>query len=1032
MNSAHSEAVFETVIERSLLDSGWHRGSHDGYLPDLGLDMAEVFAFLGATQPREWDRVRDFYPGGPDEAQRAFGKRLAQEIDSRGTLDVLRHGVKDRGVHLKLAYFRPAHTVAEDALVEYRANRLTVTRQLHHSEKNPHDSLDLVLFLNGLPVATAELKNHLTGQTVEDAKQQYRHHRDPTDLLLSRRAVVHFAVDPELVFLTTKLAGEKTHFLPFNTGSEGPGVSGAGGNAPASGDGYRTSYLWEKIWQFDNWLDLLRRFVHVQNPKGAEGKTRGRKPSELTTIFPRYHQWDSVLRLSEHTARHGAGSNYLVMHSAGSGKSNTIAWLAHRLSSLHTPGDAAEIDAEAAEAGLRPNEQVFDKVIVVTDRTILDKQLQDTIYQFEHVPGVVERITGTRGGSKSAHVAEALHDPTVKIVIATLQTFPYVLDQVTSIGKQRFALLVDEAHSSQSGESASDLKKVLLKLGSDDLDEGDPLTASAFARGRHPNMSYFAFTATPKPKTLELFGQPNAMGHYEPFHIYSMRQAIDEGFILDVLRNYVTYKTYFRLATDPANEAKEVDARKAKSHLVRFAELHPTSMEHRAEIIVEHFRQHTAQRLGGRAKAMVVTRSREHAVRLYKAIRNYVDLLGYSQPASLVAISGSLEIDGKDVTESSLNGFNESEVPDRFAYTRADDPNAKHTDKQEYRLLVVADKYQTGFDQPLLTTMYVDKQLRGVAAVQTLSRLNRTHPRKSQDDIFVLDLANEAEDIQEEFKVFHETAVTPPTDPNLLYTSQNTVMQFALLAESEMQSFVDAYLSAQQEAKTEAQWQRAHAALYRFAGPARDRFTHLQSEDPEEAEAFRKALRDYVRLYAFLAQVVPYSDDELERLYLFGKHLLNLLPRREDGSNDPGPLDLTHLRISRTGEHDMRLTPEGEQVLPGFAGGGSGKQAEPEKISLAELLDQINDKYGTNLTTHDIDADIDRAIEDNHLKASALNNTEETFADVFDSQFQDKVIERAEDNTKFLQKFLDDSELQEDYTRLARRRAYEMIHREVA
>lgn len=1033
MNSAHSESAFEAAIERSLLDSGWHRGSPDGYQPDLGLDMAEVFAFLGATQPREWDRVRNFYPGGADEAQRAFGRRLAQEIDARGTLDVLRHGVKDRGVHLKLAYFRPAHTVAEDALAEYRANRLTVTRQLHHSAKHPHDSLDLVLLLNGLPVATAELKNHLTGQTVEDAKWQYRTDRDPADLLLSRRAVVHFAVDPELVFLTTRLEGDKTRFLPFNTGSEGPGVSGAAGNPPAREGGYRTSYLWEQVWQFDNWLDLLRRFVHVQGPEAAGGKIRGRKPSELTTIFPRYHQWDAVLRLSDHVARHGTGTNYLVMHSAGSGKSNTIAWLAHRLSSLHTPGDAAELDPDAVASGLEANRQIFDKIIVVTDRTILDRQLQETIYQFEQVPGVVERITGTRGGSKSAHVTWALHEPSVKIIVATVQTFPYVLDQVSTIGRQRFALIVDEAHSSQSGESASALKRVLLKLGSDDVDdESDPLTASAFARGRHPNMSFFAFTATPKPKTLELFGQPNAMGNHEPFHVYSMRQAIDEGFILDVLRNYVTYKTYFRLATDPVNEEREVDARKARAQLVRFAELHPTSMQQRAEVIVDHFRRHTTHRLGGRAKAMVVTRSREHAVRLYQAIRDHVDLRGYSQPAALVALSGSLEIDGEEVSESGLNGFSEKEVPKRFAYTRADDPNAGRSDKQEYRILVVADKYQTGFDQPLLTTMYVDKQLRGVAAVQTLSRLNRTHQHKSQDDIFVLDFANEAEHIQREFHVFHETAVTPPTDPNLLYTSQRTVMEFALLEESEMRSFVDAYLAAQREATSEGQWQQLHAKLYRFAEPARDRFAHLQAEDPQEAEAFRKVLRDYVRLYAFLSQVVPYSDGDLERLYLFGKHLLNLLPRHEDGSFDPGPLDLTILRVRHTGDHDVRLNPEGEQVLPGFNEDGSGDRPEPDTITLAELLNEMNEKYGLNLTPHDFDADVGRAIEDEHLKASALNNSEETFGDVFDSRFQDKVIERAEDNTKFLRKFLDDEQLQEDYTRLARRRAYEMIHREVA
>ncbi|ASU78946.1 type I restriction endonuclease subunit R [Actinopolyspora erythraea] len=1032
MNAPHGEAAFEAAIEQALLDSGWLKGSPETYRADLALDMTEVFTFLGETQPREWERLRAFYPD-PDEAQRAFGKRLSEAIDQRGALDVLRHGVKDKSVLLRLAYFRPAHTVAEDALVEYRANRLTVVRQLHHSDKHPKDSLDLVLLLNGIPVATAELKNHLTGQTVEQAKHQYRHDRDPADTIFARRALVHFAVDPELVFVTTRLEGENTRFLPFNTGSEGPGVSGGGGNPPAEPGRYRTSYLWEKVWQPDNWLDLIRRFIHEQPDKSKQPNTRKSKTKQREVIFPRYHQWDAVLRMSEHVATHGPGNNYLVMHSAGSGKSNTIAWLAHRLSSLHTPGDEAGLDPEAVRAGLRPNQRVFDKIVVVTDRTVLDRQLQQTINQFDHVVGVVEPIDGKKGGSKSAHVSHALHDPGVKIVITTLQTFPYVLDQVANTGQQRFALIVDEAHSSQSGDSSKDLKRVLLKLGSDDVDEdGDPLTASALARGRHPNMSYFAFTATPKPKTLELFGTPNELGNYEPFHVYSMRQAIDEGFILDVLRNYVTYKTYYRLATEQANENKEVEARKAKAHLARFAELHPTSMRQRAELIVEHFREHTAKQLGGRAKAMVVTRSREHAVRLFLAIRDYVETRGYTEPDSLVAISGSISIDGAEYTESGLNGFGENELTGWFRYTRADDPNAAHSGQREYRLLVVADKYQTGFDEPLLTTMYVDKQLNGVAAVQTLSRLNRTHPLKSQDDIFVLDLANEAENIQAEFRKFHEHAVTPPTDPNLLYTAQHRVMHHALLVASEMRNFTEAYLSAQEQATTEAQWQRAHADLYRFTEPAKERFVHYQEREPEEAEEFRTALRDYVRMYAFLSQVIPYYDTDLEQLYLFGKHLLNVLPRGEDGSVDIGKIDLTHLRISKTGEHDVRVEPEGEQVLPGFSGGGSGAAAEPEKVTLAELLAEFNERHGTNLGEHDMLADVERVIADGHVQAAALNNSEETFADVFDSRFEDKVIERGEDNTKFLRKFLDDQEARDDYIRLARRRAYEMIHRDVA
>ncbi len=469
---------------------------------------------------------------------------------------------------------------------------------------------------------------------------------------------------------------------------------------------------------------------------------------------------------------------------------------------------------------------MFDKVIVITDRSVLDVQLQDTIYQFEHIPGVVEKISEKAEESKSAQVARALANETSKIIIVTLQTFPYVLDKLADVRDRRYAVLVDEAHSSQSGESAAALKRALLKLGSGDVDEdGDPLTASALARGRHDALSYFTFTATPKAKTLELFGTPDpGTANPRPFHVYSMRQAIDEGFILDVLRNYVTYKTYWKLANANPDDP-EVDPRKAGVQLARFAELHPTSMQQRAELIVEHFRAHTRDRLDGRAKAMVVTRSREHAVRLYQAIRDYADeVQGYRDCAVLVAISGEIEIDGMQHSEYTLNGFGERELPAAFAYTRADDPHAATSAKVEYRILVVAEKYQTGFDQPLLTTMYVDKPLKGVAAVQTLSRLNRTHPLKSQEDLFVLDLANEAEEIQQEFRPFYETTITTPTDPNLLYTAERAVLDHALLVESEMQSFAEAYLRAQGSARTEAQWQRAHAELYRFTdrpGPFR-------------------------------------------------------------------------------------------------------------------------------------------------------------------------------------------------------------------
>ncbi|MGI8647159.1 MAG: restriction endonuclease subunit R [Acidimicrobiales bacterium] len=1022
--SVHKEIAFEDAIERVLLGSGWHQGLPDGYDRKLGLDTDQLFTFIGATQIEQWKQLVHFDGGDQAATQRRFQQHLAREIDARGVLDVLRHGVKDRGVLIRLVYFSPAHTLADDALVQYRHNRLSVTRQLRYSTKAPDKSLDLALFINGIPVATAELKNPLTDQTVEHAKAQYRRDRDPRELLFARRTLVHFAVDPELVFITTRLAGEKTRFLPFNTGSSGPGIDGGAGNPAAHDDGYRTSYLWEQVWQPEAWLDLTRRFLHVEKVPDASssGRAGGRKNvHERPTIFPRFHQWHAVCALTEHAAHHGSGHNYLIQHSAGSGKSNTIAWLAHRLSNLHS-----------AE-----NEPVFNKVIVITDRSVLDRQLQDTIYQFEHRSGVVRKISEKSEGSKSDQVAEALSGETTKILIVTLQTFPHVLDKVTDLRGKKFALIVDEAHSSQSGESSAALKKVLLKLGTDDItDNDDLLTASALARGKHDTLSYFAFTATPKAKTLELFGTPHPVtGNLQAFHIYSMRQAIDEGFILDVLRNYVTYKTYWKLANGNPDD-REVDERKASAQLARFAVLSPASLEQRAEIIVEHFHDKVAAKLDGRAKALVVTRSREHAVKLYRKIKAYAQVRGYHDCGVLVAFSGELEVDRNPedkVTEPGINGFSESALPQKFGYTKADDPSAAANPQPEYRILVVADKYQTGFDQPLLTTMYVDKKLEGVAAVQTLSRLNRTHPRKSQEDLFVIDFANEAEEIKDAFAPFYESAIAAPTDPNLLYAAQRAVMDSALLIDSEMDAFVAAYLHAEQSAITDAQWQRAHADLYRFTDPARDRFAALMDDDSDAAEEFRSALRDYTRMYGFLSQVVPYVDPELERLYLYGRHLLNRLPRREDPGVDLGQVDLTHLRITRTGEHDVRLTPQGEQLLPGFTGDGAGSRTEPGQVPLSELIEGLNEKFGVNLGDGDLVVNSARdAMTAPKVKAAAFANNEEDFGHVFDGVFEDKLIARIEDNTVVLQRFSDDDVFKSELTSAARRYAYEALRRSVA
>ncbi|GII22715.1 type I restriction endonuclease subunit R [Planosporangium mesophilum] len=1055
MSPIHHESVFGDAIVASLLANGWELGNNTDYRADLGIDTAQLFTFIGATQADEWEELVTFYGGDRDAAQHGFAKRLDQAITTDGLLDVLRKGVKDHGVRIRVAYFKPSFVESDDILTEYRKNRLTVVKELAYATKQSDwgNRLDLTLFLNGIPVATAELKNPLTGQGVEHAKEQYRTDRDPSELIFSRRVIANFAVDPDLVFVTTQLRGAKTRFLPFNTGSEGPGKPGGKGNPPAGAFGaYATSYLWEEVWQWDNWLDLLERFVHLQKEKGADGRTR------KSLIFPRYHQWHAVKKLTAHAARHGAGHNYLIMASAGSGKSNTIAWLAHRLSSLHTSTDPAELDPDAVKAGLRSGSPVFDKVIIITDRRNLDSQLRDTVGSFEQTAGLVVKID-EKQGAKSEQLAKALSQETGKIVTVTLHTFPALVDYLkrnpTEIQGSKFAIIVDEAHSSQSGDAATSVRAVLRDLGLDS-DSDDPgatsaaapkdtapkdteakLTANAKKRQRSANLSYFAFTATPKHKTLELFGTLDETGTYRPFHTYSMRQAIEEGFILDPLRNYVTYNTYWKLVNENPDE-REVDPSKANSLLARYALTHDSTVAQHAQIVVEHFRAHTAGRLGGRAKAMVVTASRHSAVQMARSIKKYIKDLGYPDPGVLVAFSGTLTYDGEETTESKENGgLPESALPKAFAYTRADDKAAQAgaAGQREYRILVVAEKYQTGFDQPLLTTMYVNKKLAGISAVQTLSRLNRTAERKSQSDLAVLDFVNDAEDIKDAFRPYFEEAATLPSDPNLLYTAQSKVMSPALLVEAEMQAFVEAYLAAEEQAAGNvAKWEKLHAELYQHLGPAVARFSALldsdDEDDQETAEAFRADLNDYVRKYSFLSQIVPYTDSDLERLYLYGRHLLNRLPRRQDGGVDIGEIDLSHMRVEKTGEHDVSLVAEGPTLMKGF-GDGSGGAKEPEKSLLSELIEKFNEKYGTDFTEQDVIKPFEEAIADPKVRLAAVANDEENFGHVFDPVFEDKMMDHFDTIADLGQKYFDpEKNFRSSLNRSARSAAWRMIRRQ--
>ncbi|MFJ2743439.1 type I restriction endonuclease subunit R [Streptomyces sp. NPDC087440] len=1037
MARVDTEKAFEDAVEAGLLTHGWKLALAKTYNHALGIETDELAAFLRASQKDAWLRLQAEYGEDEEASIQRFAKRVAQQIDARGVLDVLRRGVNDRNVKIQLAYFRPAHTLAADALHEYDANRLTFARQFRYSAKTT-DSVDLALFVNGIPTASVELKSHLTHhpQTAEDAIRQYRTKRDPKELFFAKRTLVHFAVDPTLAFLTTRLSGKKTRFLPFNIGSGGPGVSGGAGNPPITPDGkdgtYPVSYLWEQIWNRDNWLELLERYLHVEDDQAKAGKSPSHRPGSAHTqplIFPRYHQWHAVRQLTDHATWHGSGENYLVQHSAGSGKSNTIAWLAHRLSSLHTPEDPTQLGEAIRAKGAKPNEPVFDKVIVITDRRVLDKQLQDTIFQFTHTPGVVRRID-----EDSTQLAEALTGSTARIVITTLQKFPFILKKVGGLGKLRYAVIIDEAHSSQGGDGSAALKKA---LGSKAVDaDGDPLTAEALARGQQPNMSFFAFTATPKSKTLELFGTKDPVTDKPgPFHVYSMRQAIDEGFILNVLDTFITYGTYFKLQNEAADEVEQqVDPRKARSKLVRAALLSDASLAQRAKIMVDHFRSHSAGSLGGRAKAMVVTPSREHAVRLFLAIRKYVDERGAADCTPLVAFSGALTVNEVEYTESKLNGFPEKELPARFGYVRADDSNPPSVPKPEYRILVVAEKYQTGFDQPLLTTMYVDKPLANVAAVQTLSRLNRTHPLKSQEDLFVLDFANKFEVIRNAFQGYYETSLTEPTDPNLLFDRQDEVMGYQLLVESEMDALVKAYFAAFDDGHaTEDQVKKAHARLYHYTAPAVDRFNGLAANEPEKAEEFRRALESYVKAYGWLSHIIGFENLELERLFQYGRFLLRRLPRPDGtAAADIGETVPSHMLVKQTGTPDLKLEAVGAQVLPGLVAQAAGAAPEVEEKSLAEVIQSINDELGAELSTADqilLGQLVVTIAENTDMQEVALAQDEATYGRELAKDMDGFVIKQAQSNDALMVRYFDDDKVNRLFRRVATAQSYNLIRR---
>jgi type I restriction enzyme R subunit len=1021
MAKQHTEAAFEASIERHLLDHGWLKGDPTNFRSDLGFDSFELLQFIFLSQREAWDQLEQHH-GSTQLAQQALYKRVADEIDSRGTLDVLRKGVEVSWIKFHLAYWRPAHRITPELWDLYDLNRLTVSRQVHHSESTPHDSIDVVLLLNGLPVATAELKNQVTGQGVQHAQHQYENHRNPTDLLFRARSIVHFAVDQDAVSMTTRLAGPKTRWLPFNQGSAGAGRKGGAGN-PVNADGYKTAYLWEQVWDRDAWLELFGSYVSEET--GGKPVTKI-KAHERRWLFPRFHQWHAVRTTTEHVKAYGPGHNYLLQHSTGSGKSNTIAWLAAALATLHTPPEDTGLGPGAVKVGLSTNQPVFSKVVIVTDRVVLDRQLQDTVTGFHHTPGTIQKID-----QNSAQLREALASAKARIIITTLQKFPIVAEHAASINGARFAVIADEAHSSQTGEAVTDLKRVLTgRTGEKALEAAETAEASAEAksdpqdklvertkvRGKQPNLSFFAFTATPKQKTLETFGEkipdetePEGF-RLEPFHLYSMRQAIEEGFVLDVLKNYLAYSTYYRLANGLNSKDPEVPKGKAASTLARFVSLHPSAFSQKAEIIVEHFRAHTAKKIGGHAKAMVVTRSRLHAVRTKQAIDAYIQSKGYRDIAALVAFSGTVEDpDVKDVeyTEPKMNGFSEGQLPKRF---KSDD----------YQVLVVAEKYQTGFDEPLLHTMYVDKKLESIKAVQTLSRLNRIAPGKS--DTFVLDFVNKSEEIRAAFEPFYEGSWAQPTDPNILSNLKTRIWDAGVLDLTEVDTLVEALL---------AQSAQTNEALYAQTDLALARYLAL---DEEAREDFRTAFRDFTRLYAFLAHVVPVSSPDMERVYLYGRVLLPRLPGLDDEEivDLTGAAVLTHLRIEQGEFVDASLgtVDETSSKVTGHAGGGQGKKHEDPAERLSSIIGALNKRFGMNLSEVDqlfleqVEADVHNSPR---AQAVAVNNDMDQFMTVFEDLLEEAIIDRHSANGNLLSAFLDNREFRSALTSMVGNTSYHTI-----
>ena len=972
------EKRFEQDIEEYLTtEGGYQKGSPKTFDREKALDVGTFVSFIRTSQPKAWERFEKIY--GAD-SERQIVERFCREVKMVGLLKVLRQGFTDRGIKFRAVFWKPETRINETTQAQYAANILHCTRQLHYSLHN-ENSIDIVLFVNGIPVVSMELKCQFTGQDTANAIEQYKLDRASKDPIFEfgKRILVHFAVDLSNVYMTTRLEGEKTYFLPFNQGSNGAGKVGGKGN-PINPDGYDTAYLWESVLCKDRLLEILHKYMHLQ--VNRDDKT-GVVTSERM-IFPRYHQLDVVTKLLADVRARGAGHNYLIQHSAGSGKSNSIAWLAYRLSSLHNDQD----------------EKIFQSVIIVTDRRVLDSQLQNTVYQFDHVEGVVQKID-----KNAAQLRDAINNG-AGIIITTLQKFPVIYKEVRS-GNKRFAIIVDEAHSSQTGDAARKLKraladtdKILEEYAAEEAaaeearkDDEDKLLDELAAQGTQENLSFFAFTATPKDKTLQMFGERDANGKYHPFHIYSMRQAIEEHFILDVLKNYMTYRMYYKIAKSIPDDP-ELDTTAGVRAIRQFETLHPHNISQKTAVMLEHFRNVTRHKIGGHAKAMIVTPSRLHAVRYLLEFKRQIEEKGYTDLDVLVAFSGEVEDNGITYTEEKLNTTKTGETIKEKAL-----PAAFHTD--EYGMLIVAEKYQTGFDEPLLHTMFVDKKLSGVKAVQTLSRLNRT--MRGKVDTFVLDFVNSAEDIRKAFEPYYEeTVLEEETDPNVIYDLKNTLDEFRVYQQLEIDRFAEIFYTDKEQGQGDL------GKLQGTIRPALDRFEALEEE---KQELFKSTLARFNRIYAFITQVCRLFDKEIHKFSVYAKFLYTMLPK---GGRDKVYVDdkvlLEYYRLEKDFEGGIQLesTPEGFRPITGEAG-----RREKQRDPLTVIIDKINEKYGTNFTEMDkvlLQMENDYAAQDK-WHSYAQNNDRKTFMLLFEKDFPNMAAARYEQNDSFFVKLFSDPDM---------------------